>query len=214
MKCPSCQSGDVVRARDSGFTICYNCGCKELTANFLEIGEVDDVELAKDKKNKDLKKWRRGLKGRVVNIYSRQKHYSDKRGHPQPSYSKDELVTWALSQEKYHKMHNIWVLSDYDKSLTPTVDRIDDSVGYTMDNIQLLTWCENKNKHYDDRRVDELWARSKQINKLTMDGKYIETFSSASKAGRSVGSSQGNISSVCRGERNSCKNFKWEYVNG
>jgi len=48
MKCPSCQSGDVVRARDSGFTICYNCGCKELTANFVENGDilpVDDVEL-------------------------------------------------------------------------------------------------------------------------------------------------------------------------
>ena len=46
MKCPSCQSGDVVRARDSGFTICYNCGCKELTANFLEIGDKikrDDI---------------------------------------------------------------------------------------------------------------------------------------------------------------------------
>ena len=48
MKCPSCQSGDVVRARDSGFTICYNCGCKELTANFVENGDilpVNDVEL-------------------------------------------------------------------------------------------------------------------------------------------------------------------------
>ena len=48
MKCPSCQSGDVVRARQLGFTVCYNCGCQELTANFLEIGDilpVNDVEL-------------------------------------------------------------------------------------------------------------------------------------------------------------------------
>ena len=40
MKCPSCQSGDVVRAAQSGFTVCYNCGCQELTANFLENGDV------------------------------------------------------------------------------------------------------------------------------------------------------------------------------
>ncbi len=40
MKCPSCQSGDVARAKDKRYTLCYNCGCRELNANFLENGDV------------------------------------------------------------------------------------------------------------------------------------------------------------------------------
>ena len=46
MRCPSCQSGDVAKAKANGFTVCYNCGCQELTANFLEVGDKikrDDI---------------------------------------------------------------------------------------------------------------------------------------------------------------------------
>jgi len=46
MRCPSCKSEEVVRATQLGFTVCYNCGCQELTANFLEVGDKikrDDI---------------------------------------------------------------------------------------------------------------------------------------------------------------------------
>lgn len=41
------------------------------------------------------------------------------------------------------------------------------------------------------------------------DGKI---FDSATEAANSVGTSQGNISTVCRGERNTSKGYGWEYI--
>ena len=93
MKCPSCQSGDVVRARDSGFTICYNCGCKELTANFLEIGDKikrDDngIYLCDDKEL---------TYAEVVDSQVEPKHYTDMAISPH-EYNKANDMSWNEAQ--------------------------------------------------------------------------------------------------------------------
>ena len=79
MKCPSCQSGDVVRARQLGFTVCYNCGCQELTANFLEI---DDKELTY---------------AEVVDSQVEPKHYTDMAISPH-EYNKANDMSWNEAQ--------------------------------------------------------------------------------------------------------------------
>jgi len=50
MRCPKCKSEAVVRAKEKRYTLCYNCGYKELTAYFLEIGdtvEKGDINIAR-----------------------------------------------------------------------------------------------------------------------------------------------------------------------
>ena len=90
--------------------------------------------------------YNRTEKGLINRIFAGQLNASKKRGHLPPSYSKEEFLVWILSQKKFHDMYSEWKQLDYPKSHSPSVDRKDDCLGYTIDNIQLMTWIENDYK--------------------------------------------------------------------
>lgn len=81
--------------------------------------------------------------GLIKQIYTSQKSVSKQRGMSLPDYSLDELMSWVLSQELYHKLHDEWVESGHNKDKTPSIDRINDYESYTMSNIQLMTFRDN-----------------------------------------------------------------------
>lgn len=93
-----------------------------------------------------IKKYQRSKKGVSGVIYLSQKLHSKRRGHSGPTYSKAELREWLYSQKKFHLLYDNWKRLDYQKNYKPSVDRIDDDLGYTISNIQLVTWRENNLK--------------------------------------------------------------------
>ena len=56
--------------------------------------------------------------------------------------SKEDFYAWANSAE-FDTMFAIWEASDYNRKLTPTVDRVDSKLGYKEDNMRWLTHSEN-----------------------------------------------------------------------
>lgn len=154
------------------------------------------------------------FKGLVSKIYSHQKDNSYKRGHSQPSYTKKELMDWIISQETFYKLYFIWVESDHSVELKPSVDRIDDNIGYTMENIQLMTWDDNREKAYQSLR-DGLVLRVKHkyrpVVKYSDDGYVLSEFSSIQEASRETGIYNGSITKVCKGERKLAGGFIWKY---
>lgn len=102
------------------------------------------------------KQYRRTLTGLTVRIYTNQVGSSKDRNHPAPAYTKAELTKWLLAQPLYHTLHSQWVSFCYYKWLTPSVDRIDSTKPYTLDNIQLMTWIDNHNKGLLEREVKRL----------------------------------------------------------
>jgi len=88
-------------------------------------------------------------KGLLSVMYSHQKKSSKKRGMQKPSYSKEEFKEWLFSQSDFHKMYDNWKRLDYQKEYIPSVDRKDDLVSYTIANIQLMTWKENREKYFN-----------------------------------------------------------------
>ena len=88
-------------------------------------------------------------KTKLINkIYSAQKASSKKRGHEPPSYTKEWLRQWLLNQHLFHELYKTWSTPiDREKDNIPSVDRIKNGVGYTKDNIQLMTWRENNTKN-------------------------------------------------------------------
>ncbi len=102
---------------------------------------------------KDRKKYQRAyaktLKGRLVRCYN---HMSQRVKGTCKGYhrykglsilDKQAFYDWAINDKKYNELHNDWVLSNFELSKCPSIDRIDSSKGYDIDNIRFLTQSEN-----------------------------------------------------------------------
>ena len=55
-------------------------------------------------------------------------------------------MKWAESDPEFIRLFKEWEESGYEYKLTPSIDRIDNSRGYDLDNIQFLTLSENSKK--------------------------------------------------------------------
>ena len=79
-------------------------------------------------------------------LYFDQRRGSEKRGHPYPPYTLDEFREWLLANS-FDILFDRFEQSGYDKWLRPSADRIDSSLPYTFDNLQLITWRKNHKKN-------------------------------------------------------------------
>jgi hypothetical protein len=79
-------------------------------------------------------------------IYGAQRNRSKKRGHALPEYNLEQLREWLYDQPNFEQLFLEWTNSGHDTMLIPSIDRINDDIGYTFSNIQLMTWGENDAK--------------------------------------------------------------------
>ena len=79
-------------------------------------------------------------------VYQSQKTNSRHRGHDEPTYTRQELQDWIIAQPHFETLYQDYIASDYNKWKCPSVDRIDNTKGYSMDNIELMTWKQNSEK--------------------------------------------------------------------
>ena len=149
--------------------------------------------------------------GLVSKIYASQRYNSKQRGYSQPTYSLYELREWLFSQKKFHMLFNNWKRLDYQKDYIPSVDRINDYIGYTMDNIQIMTWVENRNKHDYDVICGVNNKYNKKVRQYYKDGEFIMEYHSISEASRICGVDKANISSSCAKKRKTAGGFIWIY---
>lgn len=152
--------------------------------------------------------------GRISQIFAVQTVTSRQRKHPAPAYTRAELLTWAY-QNGLQTLWEIWRLSDYQKELIPSVDRHDPTKGYSIGNIRLVTWSENNDKAYEDRKsCRHVTKQNRKVNQLDHGGNVIASFDSISDASRKTGITRININDVCRKKvhRLSAGGFGWEYA--
>ena len=82
----------------------------------------------------------RNMESRVKGIQWRKAHlYADK----SLDISRDEFYSWSLADEMYNQLYDAWGASGYSRKLSPSVDRIDSTKGYCLDNIRWVTHSEN-----------------------------------------------------------------------
>jgi len=157
-------------------------------------------------------KYSRTIKGVIGTIYRTQKSSSKHRLMPLPSYSKQWLTEWLLNQKLFHKLYNGWVESEYDKYMKPSVDRKDDELSYTSDNIQLMTWQENKDKYDSDRISGVDKKQNKQVIQYSIDGNLLKSYHSLSNASIDTKISESCISNCCNGKIKTARGFIWKYA--
>jgi hypothetical protein len=194
---------------------CTQCG--EVSDNFPPSKKRSDGQHSWCRvcKVKRTIEYNRTKKGTIVAMYQRQRASSRKRGHEMPTHSLEELSEWCLAQDIFHELHFLWKESGYDRNLAPSCDRTDNSKGYALERLQLVTWKENRSNGHSDMRAGNLTHGvnpQKAVEQRSLDGQLIATYVSACDAQRKTGLEQSNISLVCRGKRNHTGGFKWNFV--
>ena len=62
-------------------------------------------------------------------------------------FTLEEWMEWCKkTYPTFISLYRIWQDSGFERKLTPSIDRIDSSKGYTLDNIQWLTFSNNCKK--------------------------------------------------------------------
>lgn len=172
-----------------------------------------DKEQRKEYQRKYMNMYSKTKKGLITSIYSRQKYHSKCRNDAMPAYSLNELRIWCLMQSKFHELYNVWIKSGHEKDLIPSVDRKDDYKGYSLDNIQLMTWIENKNKYHLDALNGTNNKQGRPVIGVNIKSNEVLSFLSIGIASRELDKSRTGIGNALRGLSETSGGFKWYYEN-
>lgn len=104
-------------------------------------GNAATKKYERTKKGKLMRNYR-NMESRINGIQWRKAHlYEGKE-----LLSREEFYDWAMNQDSFHRLFDEWVMSGYDRKLSPSVDRVDSSKGYTIDNMEWVTHSENSRR--------------------------------------------------------------------
>ena len=145
------------------------------------------------------RRYRRSKRGLLIRAYSHQ------RERMEVEYNYKDLLEKYLDDKKFNRLYEEWVKSGYKKQLTPSIDRINCRKKYTLDNIHVITWGDNRYKRHMERKLEK--GKIFQIK----DGIIIKTYRSQVEAVRKTGIKQGNIGAVISGIRKTAGGYGWKY---
>ena len=149
-------------------------------------------------------------KGVVNTMYYSQRKSSKSRNHPMPKYTHEELPSWLFSLPLFHKLYEKWVDSGYCRWKKPSLDRIDDSLGYSFKNIRLTSWEDNDKKARDKGILN---TNNKKVLQYTKELELINEYFSARDAEEKTGIANQNIAKCCKAKRKTAGGFIWKYKN-
>jgi len=198
---------------------CSNCNIHK-TLNYFGVHKKGLYGLrseCKDCINKYSQLYKKTKKGVSTKIYSHQKESSRKRLLPPPLYSKEEFEIWLFSKPLFHVLYDEWLSNNYIKKLKPSVDRKDDSLPYSFDNIQLMSWGDNDSKNHMARKQGypkHGGSPHTPVSQFTKHGVFIANFISLHEAGRKLCINHTHIWSCCNNKYGykTAGGFIWKYT--
>ncbi len=79
------------------------------------------------------------MRGRVTGLLKKKAHlYKGK-----DILTKEEFYEWSLNSEEFKYLFEEYLLSGFEPKKAPSIDRIDSTRGYSIDNIRWITHSEN-----------------------------------------------------------------------
>lgn len=146
-----------------------------------------------------IQRYRSTPKGVLTNLYHKMK------GRRGVEFSLSEFHLRFLSDKKFTRLHLEWVDSGMLKEKKPSIDRISNKLGYTNNNIHMITWGENRHKQTMERR-----SRKGAVIQY-LNGVEVGRFKSQRIAAMKTGISQSNMSSVLNKKRPHCEGYVFTY---
>ena len=188
--------------------ICKHCNKSKDQKYYRK--ERNDCRLCEKEKEKIFRLTKHGVLG---TIYNNQKSNSKTRNHVAPSYSLQDLKAWIDNNDKFHKLYLKWKENGYNTNDKPSIDRKEDDKPYTLNNIQIMTWKENKKKGHLYHKLGIIDYDLKPVSQFDTNGTFLKTYISISQAARDLNLFGTNISNACKGIYHTCGGFKWRYIN-
>lgn len=117
--------------------------------------------------------------------------------------SREEFKSKFINDPQFLYIFDQWGKNNYDILYSPSIDRIDNSKGYTIDNIQILTHSDNSSKDQDRTA----------INCYTKTGVFVKRFESQREAEEQLDNVyQANVWKCCNGLRKTSGGYRFEYA--
>jgi hypothetical protein len=192
---------------------CKGCGAVKEVAEYYDYNKVKYgkcKECVRNGVKRNPAEYDKTEKGVIRVIYKTQKRNRKVRGLPPPDYTKTELRQW-LYENNFKALYDKWVTSGYTKDCKPSVDRVDTFKGYTLDNIRLVTWYDNRTFQKEDilNAKGTSGARCKSIRCYDRNNNFVAEYISLSAAKRAIGYSPFN--SVKSGNKDK-RGYYWQYI--
>ncbi len=109
--------------------------------------------------------YRKTKKGLISTMIATQRRNSKARGHSEPELNTQEYFLWLKDDFVFNIIFDIWTISGHKRNLTPSIDRIDNSKGYEVSNIQITTLGLNLYKNSSNNEV----IKHKKINNTNIN---------------------------------------------
>lgn len=83
----------------------------------------------------------------------------------------------------------------------------------TNNKLENLEWCDySYNNRYNNKNLKIGEKLSKTLYQYTLDGEFVNTWTSLSECSRQTGYNNSAISNVCNGKQKTAYGFKWSYA--
>jgi hypothetical protein len=137
-------------------SLCINCQQKELTGKQTKFCSQKCYKLYNQKNNrikyhnKYTKKYEKTIGGFLMRLYRNMlsrvcgiQRFKKHLYFGKEILGKNDFYTWAKNNNEFLRLYNVWKENNYDRKLTPTVDRIDSNQGYILSNMRWLNHSDN-----------------------------------------------------------------------
>lgn len=127
--------------KDGHTNCCKRCKL-ELQKINREVNQNNYTKRYEKTKKGFLMRTYRNMQSRITGIQYKKHHlYIGK-----SILSKEDFYNWSSSNNQFNFLFEIWEKNNYQNRLTPSIDRLDQKIGYSIDNIQWITHSENSRK--------------------------------------------------------------------
>ncbi|MFA9289485.1 MAG: hypothetical protein ACEQSA_06435 [Weeksellaceae bacterium] len=147
-------------------------------------------------------------------VYQNQIQSSKRRKQPLPAYTCSELIDWLKLQPNLTQLWEDFQKSDHDRCYAPSIDRLDDSLPYSLTNIRLTTWHQNlkkATKHMREGLLNHGKTRAKPLQQFTLDGQLVATYQSSHEAMEITGYNAQNLRACANGKLMTAYGHLWRH---
>ncbi len=136
------------------------------------------------------------------------KEYNNMKHRSSVNFTLEEYLDLYLDSDTFNKLYSMWEASGFATMLKPSMDRINCRFPYSLGNIRMVTWKENRLKGDIEVSIQKM----KPVVMKCRNGLFVHEFDSLESASRITGYSAGHLSSCCNGKKKSKKmDFTFSY---